>query len=178
MAAESVAIEESDTILVMGLVVFCLVIAAWVLVSILGATRSAQIRQLDQKIESLDAQLDQPDIAKAEQTYLALDTTVSHMNQLRTRRFAFLPVWNTLKASVPHDMQFTSLSMGDTTSFQISGATKSLGSVAAFAKALQSKPDFYSVTPLSVQQEKDEGIYSFSLTFTTQPPVEESNDES
>ncbi len=168
--------QSHDTILLMGLIVFCLVIAAWVLVSILGATRTTQISQLDKKIDGLNKNLAQADIAQTEDTYLALNTAISHMTQLRAKRFVFLPVWNGVKASVPRDMQFVSLSMGNTNDFQISGITKSVGSVSYFAKALAAKPDFHDVTPLSVQSQKDQGVYNFNLTFSTKPVSTSSKD--
>jgi Tfp pilus assembly protein PilN len=142
-----------------------IVVAGWLIVSLLGVTRASQSAQLDDRLKQLDDQLKTPALQQTTTQYNTLETVLSNIKTLRDERLLFDPTWQTIKKSVPKDVQFTSFTLGDDSTFRISGVGRSVSSVAQFAAALAQQPQFKTVTPLSVDKQTNKDVYNFSISF-------------
>lgn len=157
--------SDTDPIYHLGIIIAVLVLITWGTVFVLRLTRSEDVKQLDSKIAEYDKQLKTEPLMATEKTYLALQTVASHMKALRDQRFLFLSEWNDVKASVPKDVQFSSVAMSDDGVFRISGVAKSMSSVAQLSQALTTKSSVALVTPLSLEKQSDGKTFGFSLSF-------------
>ncbi len=138
--------------------------------TILGLMREAQIEQANAKIGQLEKEFTtDATLSNTSQQYFRLETVSSHIGKLLYERFLFMPSWNMIKSSVPRDVQFVSVSLGADTTFRISGVSKSVSSVANFAKSLSDKPEVSVVTPLSIDKQGTSPVYNFSISFKVKP---------
>jgi type IV pilus assembly PilN-like protein len=142
-----------------------LVILAWAIVFILGVTREAQIKEADSTLQDLATKLNSDELQTTLAQYNALDGVATQMQKVRTKRFTFLPTWNRIKESVPKDVQFTNVNFGQDDVFRITGTTKSVKSVAYFAKELETKSGLTQVAPLSVDKQGGNNLFNFSISF-------------
>lgn len=162
--------EPVDAVFVLGIVSLLLVALAWVALGVMGAGRTKQITQFDSKIQVLDGQIKA--IAETSDTYGALQGAATHAVKLRENRYLFGPTWTMLKESVPKDVAFTSVTLGTDATVRIVGETKSITTVAQFARELENQTTVTMVTPLSIEKSSNsEGRYGFNLSFKTITPV-------
>lgn len=153
-----------EPLLTVALTVAAMVLVTWGILIVLGMSRTAQIREADAAIAQYNTKLANPEVKKTLSQYTALDTVSNQMDKLRSQRFLFLPAWETIKQSVPKDVQFTSVSISQDSVFRISGITKSVTSVAHFAKELSNQPTMEQVAPLSVDKQGN-GQFNFTVSF-------------
>ncbi len=155
--------EPVDLVFVLGIVSLILVIGTWGVLTIMGAGRAKQSLQYDNKIKELDSKI--LALKDTEQTYLAVESSLTHAKRLRDTRYLFGPTWTMVRDNVPKDVQFTSLSLGNDSTVRIVGSTKSVTSVAQFARQLEKQKGITMVTPLSLERSPNNGQYGFTLSF-------------
>ncbi len=157
-----------DPLFLAAVVVAVLVLLAWVVITLVGSLHQSSVADADKTLAQLNQQLKDPGLQTTVTQYSALDAVTTQMAKVRAKRVLFSPSWDAIKASVPADVQFTSVTFTQDNIFRISGVTKSITSVAHFAKALSTNPHFSQVTPLSVDKQNQAGLFNFSLSFKAQ----------
>ncbi len=160
-----VATTEDTTVFTIAVILAFLVFGTWVVLALMGAKYSADVTSAQDAIASADTQMKSIDLSPTVDQYQALEAAASNMDRVRSSRYLLVPTWNTLKAKVPKDVQFTSVSFGQDNIFRVSGVTKSVSSVADFAKALEGEKGISEVSPLSVDKESGTDRLQFTLTF-------------
>lgn len=158
-------IKPSSPLFTLGVTSVIIVIVGWLLVGLLGLTRTSENGELEKKLGELHAELNQPAMVKATKDYTTIANVVSQVKQLRQDRLVFDPTWQTVKKNVPKDVQFTSFALGEDDTFRIVGVARSVTSVAQFAAALNQLGQFKTVTPLSVDKQADAALYNFTMSF-------------
>lgn len=156
--------QPIDSVFILGVASLILVLLTWGALFVMSAARTRQAGVYDKKISEQKVALTA--LKDTEQTYTAVNTVVSQAKKLRDSRYLFGPTWTMLRNSVPKDVQFTSVSMGNDYVFRVTGASKSVNSVAQFAKQLEKQEGVIVVTPLSVEKQATSGFYNFSLSFS------------
>lgn len=168
-----VATAEDTTVFTISVILAFLVFGTWVVLALMGAKYSADVTAAQNAITSADTQMKSADLSPTVDQYQSLEAAASNMDRVRSSRYLLVPTWNTLKAKVPKDVQFTSVSFGQDNIFRVSGLTKSVSSVADFAKALEGEKGISEVSPLSVDKESGTDRLQFTLTFKAKPVVTE-----
>lgn len=171
-----VATTEDTTVFTISVVLAFLVFGTWVVLALMGAKYGADVSNAQEAITSADTQMKSDDLAPTVEQYQSLEAAASNMDNVRRSRYLLVPTWNTLKAKVPKDVQFTSVSFGQDNIFRVSGVTKSVSSVADFAKALEGEKGISEVSPLSVDKESGTDRLQFTLTFKAKPVVTEATE--
>ena len=160
---------EHSVILTTGIIVVGLVVAAWLTLLLLTSTRNSQAQTTQTSIEEINNKLKDPAVTDTLEKYLALQQINDKIESIRDSRFVVKPAWDTIKANVPHDVQFTSVSLSTNRTMTITGISKSLQSVSEMAKAISSQPNFSNVTPLAVERPDVNNPYSFNMTMRAKP---------
>lgn len=158
-------VQGNNLPVVLGGMAVGFVVVVFAIVTILGLAREGEVTGLNGKVSQLNKDLSAPEMKQTLEQYEALDTVITHMDRVRKQRFIFEPVWGAVKAAVPSDVSFTSVAMDDDASFRVTGKTRSVNSVAAFAKALDAHSSIEKVTPLSVDKASESNLYNFTITF-------------
>lgn len=140
-----------------------LMIVAWLITGVLGATRAAQLKEAQSRLVKVEQSLAEPSIVKTERQYAALQGVIAQSQTLRDQRFLFMPAWRSIKESVPADLQITALSLTEDRTFRLTGNVKSLESFARFSQSLTQHAGITNITPLGV--EKKSNGYSYQLSF-------------
>jgi Tfp pilus assembly protein PilN len=141
----------------------------WAILEVMQVTRSHQAAQYDTKISGLNSQI--ATLKTTEQTYDAINTVVSQAKKLQTTSYTFGPTWQVIRNNVPKDVQFTSVTMGSDSVFQITGVTKSITDVAQFTQQLGKQTGFSMVLPLSIDKQPTGTLFNFSLSFKVNPAL-------
>jgi len=159
-------LKHSDPIFGLGIIIFCMVLITYGIVWALGITRDSEIQKLDAQISTIDGQIKtDPALSATLTQYMALDNVSKQISGLVNSRILFMNSWNDIKASVPKDVQFNSMSSGTDGVYLITGYAKSISSVASFSQALTAHPEFAAVTPLSISKVDGKNVIQFSLRF-------------
>ncbi len=159
---------QRDPLFTIGVTIFSLTVFTWILVAVLGAANAQGVRQADKNVATIDDQVKSSSLVHTLEQYEALNTLVTHIGKLQNQRFILGPTWEEIKASVPRDIQFTSLNLTDDGTYRIAGIGRSITSIASFAKSLSEKQNLTMVTPLAMDKQPDRDLYNFSLTFKVQ----------
>ncbi len=159
------AMQGDNVFFVLGVAVVSLLVLGYLILVVMGFTYDSRIRSLNSAIDAQDQDFQSQDIQDTYKTYLALNNVDQHIKQLQNLRFIFMPTWTTVKKSIPKDVQFTSVSIGQDYVFRITGVTRSITSVANFAKQLGADPNLTQITPLSVDKQSNNDTYNFTLSF-------------
>jgi Tfp pilus assembly protein PilN len=168
-----VATSEDTTVFTISVVLAFLVFGTWAVLALMGAKYGADVTNAQEAIAAADTQMKSNDLSPTVEQYQSLEAAASNMERVRNSRYLLMPVWNTLKAKVPKDVQFTSVSLGQDNVFRVSGVTKSISSVADFAKALEGEKGISEVSPLSIDKESGTDRLQFTLTFKAKPVTTE-----
>ncbi len=161
--APHVQTKLRDPLIMLGLVLVGLVLLTWIILLVLGASRSSEITTADASITEQDKALQ--GLSTTFNQYSALEQVKVQTKVLRNKRYLFLDSWKKIKENAPKDVQFVSVSVGSQGLFRISGVTKSVTSVANFTKALSQQENITQVAPLSVDKQNNGSLFNFTISF-------------